>query len=186
MGLSITFIYYALVVIGKGSLSPSAISLMDTINAHSGTLGAYTAVIVTTTASFIRFRKTSDLAIVHAQLTTHMVGLIAFIGYYYLQKTHLIWTWTWFSIEIGMLIFPTVAAYYGKKSIPKSISTYSDLSVREKEVAIEVGKGLSNKDIAETLHISEETVKSHLKNIYKKRNIKKRYELIAQSKTRTN
>lgn len=42
------------------------------------------------------------------------------------------------------------------------------LTIREKLVLKLVAKGCSRQQIAETLYISQETVKSHLKNIYRK------------------
>jgi regulator of cell morphogenesis and NO signaling len=45
------------------------------------------------------------------------------------------------------------------------------LSDREKEVIVEVVKGLSNKEIAENMFISVNTVMTHRRNISKKLNI---------------
>ncbi len=47
-----------------------------------------------------------------------------------------------------------------------------ELSNREKEVLIELVNGLSNKEIADKLHISKHTVISHRKNISQKAGIK--------------
>ena len=44
----------------------------------------------------------------------------------------------------------------------------SRLTQREKEVLGLIGKGMSNKDIAKKLFLSEKTVKNHLNNIFKK------------------
>ena len=44
----------------------------------------------------------------------------------------------------------------------------SGLTVREKEVLELIADGLSNKDIAKKLFLSEKTVKNHLNNIFKK------------------
>ncbi|MEM7201500.1 MAG: helix-turn-helix transcriptional regulator [Planctomycetota bacterium] len=54
------------------------------------------------------------------------------------------------------------------------------LSAREAEVADWVARGLSNKDIAAALHISPNTVKTHLRTIFEKAGIRSRFELIAQ------
>lgn len=53
-----------------------------------------------------------------------------------------------------------------------------DLTKREIEVLLLVVKGLSNKDIAENLYISEHTVKKHLKSSYKKLDVKNRIQLL--------
>jgi DNA-binding CsgD family transcriptional regulator len=42
-----------------------------------------------------------------------------------------------------------------------------------------VAEGLSNKEIGESLHISESTVKNHLRNILAKLHLKNRIQLIA-------
>ena len=52
------------------------------------------------------------------------------------------------------------------------------LSNREAEVAELVTKGLSNKEVANQLFVTEKTVKFHLTNIYKKMNVKSRAQLI--------
>jgi LuxR family transcriptional regulator, positive regulator of biofilm formation len=52
------------------------------------------------------------------------------------------------------------------------------LSNRESEVAELVTKGLSNKEVANQLFVTEKTVKFHLTNIYKKMNVKSRAQLI--------
>ncbi len=52
------------------------------------------------------------------------------------------------------------------------------LSNRETEVAELVTQGLSNKEVANRLFVTEKTVKFHLTNIYKKMNVKSRAQLI--------
>lgn len=51
------------------------------------------------------------------------------------------------------------------------------LTKREAEVAIQICKGLSNKEIALELNISETTVKKHVSNIFEKLDVKKREEI---------
>ena len=52
----------------------------------------------------------------------------------------------------------------------------SVLSKREREILRLVGKGMSNKDIGETLFISTRTVKFHVSSIFDKLNVKNRTE----------
>lgn len=60
----------------------------------------------------------------------------------------------------------------------KDVLTQKGLSNREAEVAELVTKGLSNKEVANQLFVTEKTVKFHLTNIYKKMNVKSRSQLI--------
>ncbi|KMV33251.1 MULTISPECIES: nitrate/nitrite response regulator protein NarP [Franconibacter] len=56
----------------------------------------------------------------------------------------------------------------------KSDSPFVLLTERELDVLQEVARGLSNKQIAATLHISEETVKVHIRNLLRKLNVRSR------------
>ena len=51
------------------------------------------------------------------------------------------------------------------------------LTSREKEVAIEAAKGLSNKEIARALNITERTVKAHLAKSFERLGVKDRLQL---------
>jgi len=53
----------------------------------------------------------------------------------------------------------------------------SQLTRREREVVEGVGRGLRNCEIAQSLGISERTVKSHLNNIFSKKRVSSRYAL---------
>jgi DNA-binding NarL/FixJ family response regulator len=55
-------------------------------------------------------------------------------------------------------------------------TTGIDLTEREKEILQCIADGKSNKEISDTLFVSVETVKSHIKNLYKKLNVKNRVE----------
>lgn len=55
----------------------------------------------------------------------------------------------------------------------------TDLSPRENEVLILVGKGMTNPAIADMLFISEGTVKNHVSHIYDKLDIRTRAEVVA-------
>ncbi len=55
------------------------------------------------------------------------------------------------------------------------------LSDRELRVLQELTNGSSTKEIAETLFVSEETVKSHLKHIFRKLKVRDRTEAVAEA-----
>ncbi len=55
-------------------------------------------------------------------------------------------------------------------------SAREELTEREREILKCITDGKSNKEISDCLFVSVETVKSHIKNIYKKLNVKNRVE----------
>ncbi|MEX1148099.1 MAG: LuxR C-terminal-related transcriptional regulator [Sphingomonadales bacterium] len=57
-----------------------------------------------------------------------------------------------------------------------------ELSPREMEVVVELAQGHSNKAIARTLDMTENTVKFHLKNIYAKLGVEKRGMAVAEAR----
>jgi DNA-binding NarL/FixJ family response regulator len=60
----------------------------------------------------------------------------------------------------------------------KSVAGNFQLTVREQEVLELMSKGYRNKEIANELIVSIDTVKSHVKNIYEKLQVNTRYEAI--------
>lgn len=62
-----------------------------------------------------------------------------------------------------------------KSQIPNKLDL---LTSREKEILVEVAKGLSNKKISENLYITEHTVKKHINHIFDKLSFNDRNELI--------
>jgi DNA-binding NarL/FixJ family response regulator len=57
-------------------------------------------------------------------------------------------------------------------------ATEKNLSNKEREVVISVSQGLTNREIASRLYISEQTVKTHINNIFKKTNMTRRTQLV--------
>lgn len=60
----------------------------------------------------------------------------------------------------------------------KTVNSLEILTPREREIALAVGEGKSNREIAALLNISEPTVKTHLSNIFKKLELKDRVSLV--------
>ncbi|MBM9615127.1 response regulator transcription factor [Desulfobulbus rhabdoformis] len=75
---------------------------------------------------------------------------------------------------------PVISAYLVNLAMEEAPRTEErsmpDLTRREEDVLKHLAQGMGNKEIAETLYISVETVKSHVRNIYKKLELKNRIE----------
>jgi len=90
------------------------------------------------------------------------------------------------SVEELVRAIKSVAS--GHKHIPPEIagklaehSPGSDLTEREMEVLQMLVKGLNNKEISQTLHVSENTAKFHIKNIFTKLLISERTEAVTMA-----
>jgi DNA-binding NarL/FixJ family response regulator len=57
------------------------------------------------------------------------------------------------------------------------------LTTREEEVLVMLSKGYSNKEIADRIDLSVDTVRSHLKHIYEKMHVRSRAEAVARYMT---
>lgn len=68
---------------------------------------------------------------------------------------------------------------YKNKSTGSATSKRVKISPRELEVLRCLAIGCSNQDVAEQLHLSENTVKSHLFNIFRKLNVKNRTQAVS-------
>lgn len=62
--------------------------------------------------------------------------------------------------------------------IPELHERFSSLSRREREIANLIAQGLTYQEIADQLYISVNTIKTHIKRIYKRLNITSRRDLI--------
>jgi LuxR family transcriptional regulator of csgAB operon len=61
---------------------------------------------------------------------------------------------------------------------PKAHSVDANLTKREQEIIKLLGSGASNVEIAEKLFVSENTVKTHLHNVFKKIHAKNRLQAL--------
>ncbi|HVF01335.1 MAG TPA: response regulator transcription factor [Rubrobacteraceae bacterium] len=97
------------------------------------------------------------------------------------------------SVSIEHLIGAVRAAVFDPKGehvvvgLPRELLEKVDegsegiLSVREMEILLLVARGLSNRRIANTLTLSEATVKRHLANIYPKMGVNSRGEAVRKA-----
>jgi len=56
------------------------------------------------------------------------------------------------------------------------------LSQREKEIVVEMDRGLTYKQISDKMHLSPHTVRTHIKNIYEKLQVKTKHDAIHQAR----
>ena len=101
-------------------------------------------------------------------------------------------------IEIAIssiaVIFFLMGVYINKKSLhkktllqePKTIDSkkIADLGIskREYEILLKIDEGLSNREIAEQLFVSESTIKSHVSNLFVKLDAKRRTQAVLKAK----
>lgn len=93
---------------------------------------------------------------------------------------------------IVAIIFLVLGIYLNKKSLRKLTNRTSEIdekkikeleiSNREYEVLQKISEGLSNKEIAEQLFVSESTIKTHVSNLLLKLNAKRRTQAIQIAK----
>ncbi len=79
-----------------------------------------------------------------------------------------------FTEEIAQQVLTAMAGESRQQEQPTSLRR---LSERERQIAALVARGMKNKDIAQELHISENTVKRHLQSIFNKTGSRDRLEL---------
>lgn len=70
-----------------------------------------------------------------------------------------------------------VVESFRQKSRPRDATI--NLTSREEEVLVLLSRGFSNKEIADQISVSIETVRSHLKRIYEKMHVRSRTEAVA-------
>ncbi len=94
------------------------------------------------------------------------------------------------AIERGEAVIPTRLAgnllAEFRSSSQRQTESIDSLSLREKEVLDLVSQGLTNKEVAGNLYISENTVKYHMKNILDKLHLRNRSQVIAWAARRGN
>ena len=72
---------------------------------------------------------------------------------------------------------PDEGAGSGEEKIAKLSPAFSEFTEREKEIAVLIAEGLTNRQIADRLYISEGTVKNYISSIYDKTGIHDRVKL---------
>lgn len=86
-----------------------------------------------------------------------------------------------FSDDLAQRVLSTMSAETRSAS-----DSLARLSERERQIAYYVARGLKNKDIGQTLSISENTVKRHLQSIFSKTGARDRLELAVMALSEVN
>jgi LuxR family transcriptional regulator, maltose regulon positive regulatory protein len=73
--------------------------------------------------------------------------------------------------------------YGSDPRVSRTSAGVASLSGRERMVLSMIGEGNSNKEIARSLDIAPETVKSHVKNIFRKLSVEKRAQAVARAQS---
>jgi DNA-binding NarL/FixJ family response regulator len=90
-------------------------------------------------------------------------------------------------LVIGILLNRKLSGHNRSNSgaieIDQQKITELGISDREYEILVEISQGLSNKEIADKLFVSESTVKTHVSNLFSKLDVKRRTQAIQQAKS---
>lgn len=114
-------------------------------------------------------------------LTLSQYGIRAYFNsymadiHYHTMLRHLTEGQTWFAPDLLSKALELARLNPAQSMAPQH--ALDDLTSRERDVAMAVSKGMSNKQIATDLGISERTVKTHLTRVFEKLNIKDRVAL---------
>lgn len=120
--------------------------------------------------------------------------ILALLGLFQLSKYSYLSGSTSIEIIIALIavVFFAIGAFFNKRKPPEKIGPSKEvdstkiaklgLSKREYEVLLEVSKGLSNKEIADKLFVSESTIKTHVSNVLIKLDAKRRTQAIQKAK----
>jgi len=81
----------------------------------------------------------------------------------------------------GSPMSPNIARKIVEFFNPKQIEGQRELSTREKEIVVALVDGLSYKLVADRLDISIDTVRQHIRSIYRKLNVNSKAEVISKS-----
>ena len=76
------------------------------------------------------------------------------------------------------LAFDNIVEYASDIVTNEEFYKQYNISPREQEVLLLLLQGKSNNEIGETLYVSRNTIKTHIRNIYTKLGVNNRYELI--------
>lgn len=126
-------------------------------------IAAITYSLASDNKSVTNYNQANTEVIIIDLQENHQINYILFIGVFLLV------------ISFGLFLIKHRTDSIGSKLADRP----QELTIREKEILHLVNSGMLNKEIAHELSISTSTVKSHVNNIFKKLNVKKRIDLMS-------
>lgn len=125
-----------------------------------------------------------------------LLGVLVFI-----LRVSEYWFWVRLNVfeiyaAIIAVLFLTLGLWWGKSFKKQNIPTYTGgaipsspkiienlgISKREQEVLVLLCKGLSNQEIADTLFVSQNTIKTHTSRLFEKLDVKNRTHAIIKAR----
>jgi|SRR5690625_3400307 len=84
----------------------------------------------------------------------------------------------WADVRALWLLPPAIASKLAQRIHRASELDAPTVTAREREIFEQIAQGRSNPAIASALHISENTVKTHIRNVYQKPGVNDRTEAV--------
>lgn len=126
--------------------------------------------------------------LIYGLLLGALVLLLHAIEYFFWVRIHV------FEIYGGLIacVFLALGLWFGSKRSDKKTPvmptvrneaqiTQLGISKRELEVLLLLGKGLSNQEIADTLFVSQNTIKTHTSRLFEKLDVKNRTQAMLKA-----
>jgi DNA-binding CsgD family transcriptional regulator len=121
-------------------------------------------------------KKNAKAPLIISLFSAHLATVYTFLGYLYFgskMTSSLI-------MPLGNILLSLGGQKLGSYAKSQKSALFNHLTQRENDVAELITQGLSNLEIANTLFISENTVKNHLSKIYDKLKINSRHALLSK------
>ncbi|MBT5856336.1 response regulator transcription factor [bacterium] len=174
VGLILNCLYFGLAFIHRGAPPVETLFFYKTF---PHVLGPIICILLSGFFSYRDFRKHPSRPNIHGVSIWVWVTIYVHMAYTYLGQAARFTTLAWLATAIGLGGSIAMGIHLAQR---KNKRRPFGLSQRELEIAKHVKEGLSNKAIADTLFISQSTVKNHLKNIFQKTGATNRTELSRQ------
>ncbi len=138
----------------------------------------------------LRSKVNLKIIVVYAVAIALLIVLLNFLEYFFWVRMHLFEA---YATIVGLSTL-AIGVFLGKKlrqptppkhensTINAKQSLEMAISKRELEVLLMLGQGKSNKEIAEALFVSTNTIKTHISSLFEKLDVKNRTQAIIVAK----